>query len=229
MQSLINWILKIIKWPIALFMLAILLPSVFCLILFVKLLIQSEMLSLFFFPLLAFCAFWVLFLRGKGTSFFAIFEHEITHMLFAVLTFHKPVSLEVHHHKGGSFNYQGKGNWLICLAPYFFPTFPVIVMLGSILYPFMNTSIPNGIFVVLGLATGYHICTTIASIHPKQTDFKEAGFLFSILFLPTANILCYGLIAAFALYQWNGLILFANTLNESAITFMNEILINFLG
>ncbi len=224
MQSFLNWILFLIKWPMAFLMVILLLPAVLSLIGIIHVFIESPMVILFLIPLCSVCLLWMLFLRGKGTSFLAIFEHEITHMFIALITFNKPVSLTVHHNKGGQFEYQGKGNWLISLAPYFFPTFPLIIMLGSSLYSFMNQPIPGGLFVVLGLATGYHICTTIASIHPKQTDFKQAGFLFTLLFLPAANVICYGLILSFVAQGWSGFRFFLNLLAQtSVLMFDNKI------
>ena len=53
-------------------------------------------------------------------------------MLAAILTFHKPKGMSIEQDKGGSFTYEGKGNWLITIAPYFFPTFPLIWMLSSL-------------------------------------------------------------------------------------------------
>ncbi len=223
MRLFLNWILWIIKWPLALLMFSLLIPSFLCATFMVTQLVHSQALLLFGVPLAGVCIFWILFLRGKGTSSFAIFEHEITHMLFALLTFHKPVSLEVHHNKGGAFGYQGEGNWLISLAPYFFPTFPFLVMLSTLLYSFMNQPVPNAFLIILGVTTGYHICTTISSLHPHQTDFKKAGFLFTLLFLPTANLMCYGLLLSFAIYNWNGLELFVDLLTNEGVLFLQDL------
>lgn len=224
MRLFLNWILWLIKWPLALLMLALFIPSFLCVAFMMTQLVQSPALMLFALPVIAVCLFWALFLRASGTSAFAIFEHEITHMLFALLTFHKPVSLEVHRNKGGSFGYQGEGNWLISLAPYFFPVFPFLIMLASLLYIYMGQTIPNFLFVLFGLMTGYHICTTIVSIHPQQTDFKQAGFLFSILFLPTANLICYGFLIAFAIYGWHGFSFFAQLLVNEGNSFLKNLL-----
>lgn len=224
MRLILNWILWIMKWPLALLMLALFIPSFLCVAFMVAQLVQSPALLLFGIPLVSTCLFWVFFLRNTGTSSFAIFEHEITHMLFALLTFHKPVSLEVHRNKGGSFGYQGEGNWLISLAPYFFPTFPLLIMLGTLLYSFTNQPVPDVFLIILGFATGYHICTIIASLHPQQTDFKQAGFLFTLLFLPAANLICYGIIFSFTVFGWRGISLFQKLLTNESISFFNDLL-----
>ena len=48
------------------------------------------------------------------------FEHELTHILFALLTFHPVSGMNVNDYGGGNMTFRGKGNWLIALAPYFF-------------------------------------------------------------------------------------------------------------
>ena len=55
-------------------------------------------------------------------------------MLFAVATLHKPKGLDVEQGSGGSFSFMGEGNWLIALAPYFFPTFTFVLMIGISIY-----------------------------------------------------------------------------------------------
>ena len=224
MRLILNWILWIVKWPLALLMLGLIIPAFLCVVFMITQLVQSPALLLFGIPLAATCLFWLFFLRNSGTSSFAIFEHEITHMLFALLTFHKPVSLEVHRNKGGFFGYQGEGNWLIALAPYFFPTFPVLIMLATLLYSFMNQTVPDALLILLGFTTGYHICTTIASLHPHQTDFQQAGFLFTLLFLPAANLICYGILFTFAVFGWQGLSLFMQLLTNESVSFFRDLL-----
>ena len=96
-------------------------------------------------------------------------------------------------------------------------------MLSTLLYSFMNQSVPDAFLMILGLTTGYHICTTIASLHPHQTDFKQAGFLFTLLFLPTANLICYGLLLSFAIYSWSGLGLFMNLLTNEGVSFLQDL------
>ena len=152
-------------------------------------------------------------------------EHELTHMLFALLTFHPPVSLDVNQNKGGYFAFKGKGNWLIAIAPYFFPTFGFVVMLASIAYIVMGEKIPDMYWSVLGVMVGYHLASTILEIHPKQTDFKVAGYLFTLLFLPGANLIIYGILLSFASLGWKGVDVYFNVLNHQT----HELLMRFMS
>ena len=51
-----------------------------------------------------------------------ILAHEFTHIFFALITFHKVVHIHLNmDESGGAMGFKGKGNWLIVVAPYFFP------------------------------------------------------------------------------------------------------------
>lgn len=47
-------------------------------------------------------------------------------------------------------------------------------------------------FALYGAVLGLSLLGHLRQIHPRQTDFKHAGILFSIAFLPTAFLLAYG-------------------------------------
>lgn len=222
MQSAINLILALLKWPIALMMLLMIVPAFMTIVSFCMNLITPHFLIWFGVPFIIMCVFW-LFVPSMGGSFLAIMEHELTHMLFALLTFHKPMDLDVSQDKGGHFSFMGKGNWLIAIAPYFFPTFAFFVMLSSLIYMFMDQPIPDVYWSVFGVMVGYHLASTILQIHPKQTDFKAAGYLFSIAFLPGANLIVYGLLLAFACLGWKGLPLFMNGLIYNTAVFIHKL------
>lgn len=219
---MINAFLSFIKWPLGFLLLFLVFPTTLAVkdILFVWM--DKATLIWFCGPAIVTGIFF-LFVPWLSGSFLAIAEHEITHMLFALLTGHAPVDLSVEQDKGGTFSFRGKGNWLIALGPYFFPTFAMLIMLGSLFYIFLDEKIPMLYWAVLGVMTGYHISSTILEIHPKQTDFKVAGYLFSIVFLPGANLLMYGLILAFARYQWDGVPRFISLLSHYTYIFMERL------
>ncbi|MCA9266920.1 MAG: hypothetical protein KDA41_00540 [Planctomycetales bacterium] len=142
-----------------------------------------------------YAALWRLVLRRRllGT-FFSTLEHELTHALFAWATLHRVVELRSTFRQGGHVRFRGAGNWLITLAPYFFPTLSVaIIAVGWLL--------PNGWLTAadaaLGAATAYHIVSTFHETHLGQSDLRKAGLLFSLCWLPTANVLAYAAIVAF--------------------------------
>ena len=59
--------------------------------------------------------------------------------------------------------------------------------------------------MTFGFLVGYHIVSNFYQIHSEQTDFKKAGYLFSLLFIPGANILLMGYLWSFVLKGWAGL------------------------
>lgn len=64
-----------------------------------------------------------------------IIAHELTHSFFAVLTFHKVKHIRIEEdNSGGSMGFEGEGNWLIIIAPYFFRCFVSFYGRGRHLY-----------------------------------------------------------------------------------------------
>lgn len=197
-NNYINWILGILKWPIAVLMLLLIVPAFQTDMALISHGTTSKILWEFFLPFGVTVLFFLI-MPGLSGSFFVIAEHELTHMLFAVLTLHKPKALEFNQDEGGSFSFVGAGNWLIALAPYFFPTFTFFLLIGLQIYQGIYQTQPTFYYMILGIFIGYHFITTLFEIHPKQTDFIVAGPIFSICFIPTANLLVYGLLFAYLL------------------------------
>ena len=93
-------------------------------------------------------------------------------------------------------HYRGDGNWLIAIAPYFFPTASVAVLAVSAFLDDKWLTIAQG---VLGVSLGYHLTSTFAETHSGQTDLKLVGWLFTVLFLPAANLIALGILLSFSL------------------------------
>lgn len=154
-------------------------------------------------PLGAFCTglavyfllWWTLLRRPMFGSYFSTLEHELTHALFAAATGHRVVGLRSTWKRGGRITFVGRGNWLITLAPYFFPTACVAVLLLALIAP---QGLRFWIDAALGATVGYHVTSTWRERHLGQTDVQKAGYVFSLVFLPTANLLALGVIIAFA-------------------------------
>lgn len=218
MQTLINFILAILKWPLALLMVFLIIPAFKTDMMILYNGLTLTVLGWFFLPLLMMILLWLV-IPGLSGSFLSILEHELTHMVFAVLTFHSPHDINVQRGVGGNFIYTGNGNWLISIAPYFFPTSSVLVILLGLFYFFMGQTLPPFYWAILGVMTGYHLISTLDEIHLGQTDFKSAGYLFSILFLPAANLIFYGILLSFACYGFQGIPLFLSMLKEQSILF----------
>jgi hypothetical protein len=95
---------------------------------------------------------------------------------------------------GGHVRWRGRGNWLIYVSPYFFPTACVAIIAAVALVPDAWRWWADAL---LGAATAYHITSTMQETHGGQTDLAHVGFGFSLLFLPAANLLALGVVIAF--------------------------------
>ena len=204
MQNFMNTFLKYIKWPVALLSVFCFYPLSMALIRMITQTFTMEIVLYFLAPLVGIMVIWGI-IPGLNGSALTIFAHEFTHMLAAILTGHKPKNMSIMPDKGGSFSYEGKGNWLITIAPYFFPTFPFLWMLGGIWFEYHGQIFPTWYIMTFGFLVGYHIVSNFYQIHSEQTDFKKAGYLFSTMFIPGANILLIGYLWSFVLKGWMGL------------------------
>ncbi len=186
MSTLLNQIINLCKWPIA----------VIALLLLPKMLRQcGEVLSymanhLTHYQLLlvgaaAYTLLWLVWLRhSRMMHWFSTLEHELTHALVAVLTLNRVTGLNATA-TGGVMQFHGAGNWLITLAPYFVPTLSLLV-LG--LLALAKAAYYPVLLACMGLSLAYHTQSTWHELHGQQPDLKQAGWLFCWLFLPTANL-----------------------------------------
>ena len=139
---------------------------------------------------LSYAAIWFLLIRHSRISWLSTLEHEITHGLFALITFNRVTGLRATLRDGGHMTYQGTPNWLIQTSPYFFPTLSFAFLAPIILF---HSVLSVLLLILVGASLSYHALSTWRETHPAQTDLKDAGFLFVICFLPAANFFFYAL------------------------------------
>lgn len=192
MHKKVAFLLGAIKWPLALSAVLYLPATVDVLLakilqLFTPLTQAGLALVVGF---LSYAAIWFLLIRHSRISWLSTLEHEITHGLFALLTFNRVTGLRATLRDGGHLAYQGTPNWLIQTSPYFFPTISFALLAPIIFFP---SALSFFLLVVVGASLSYHALSTWRETHPAQTDFKDAGFLFVICFLPAANFFFYAL------------------------------------
>lgn len=190
MHKKVALILNAIKWPLALSAVLYLPATVDVFLvkiwqLFTPLTQAGIALLVGFF---SYAAIWFLLIRHSRISWLSTLEHEITHGLFALLTFNRVIGIRATLRTGGHLAYQGTPNWLIQTSPYFFPTISFALLAPIILFPSVLTFL---LLIVVGASLSYHALSTWRETHPAQTDFKDAGFLFVICFLPSANFFSY--------------------------------------
>jgi hypothetical protein len=146
--------------------------------------------------MIGFVLVWRRWLDGSRIGRWLItLEHELTHAIFAWASGHRIVGFKASLGLGGEVRFVGRGNWLITLAPYFFPTAALALLFLSYLMPL--SILPwRGLF--LGIALGFHIVSTYRETHRDQSDLQLVGRRFSWMFLPTANLAVLGLLLAWA-------------------------------
>jgi hypothetical protein len=128
---------------------------------------------------------WLFFRRPLMGSMFSTVEHELTHGLFALLTFHRIEGLRATWRSGGEIAYSGgPGNWLITIAPYWFPTLCMPFVLVLLLGPTAHLGV---ISVAMGVVLSYQLTSTYIETHRGQTDLQKVGFVFAWMVLPFLN------------------------------------------
>lgn len=118
-----------------------------------------------------------------------IFGHELTHALFAKLFGWKVKSLKASN-SSGQVKLSGS-NFIVTLAPYFFPLYSFIVLLvymGTILFDYDKGFYPYFLFLT-GFTIALHILMTIESLRADQPDIKEGGLVFSAPLIYLGNLL----------------------------------------
>jgi hypothetical protein len=146
----------------------------------------------FFFP----CWFVAKRLFPAGWSYLETLEHELTHLLVGLFFLKIPVGIRVSAHAGGEVRQIGLGStgqtW-IALAPYFFPTVSLLVLI--IAYFIRPETL--SLLAVLGWTTAFHLVTNWGETSFRQPDLRKAGLISSILILPLMNLICYGAVLSF--------------------------------
>lgn len=204
LAAIVDLVIEWLKWPTAIAAALLLPPSVQAVWLLVKrVLAEPVPLAAFAIGLVIYFIVWQLVLRERiFGSFFSVLEHELTHALFALATLHPVTGFRATFYAGGHVRWIGRGNWLIYLSPYFFPTACVAIIAAAAFVPDAWRWWADAL---LGAATAYHITSTMQETHGGQTDLAHVGFGFSLLFLPAANLLALGVVIAFSHHGVAGL------------------------
>lgn len=209
MRVLVDRFIELLKWPVALYML-LSLPA------YIQSLYYFKFTNLQYVAL--FGGFFLFFISrsmmdSSVKSNMEIVAHEMTHAFFALLTLRKVTGIRVEgDNSGGNMSFEGEGNWLIVIAPYFFPLFGFFYMIAFSVYTHFAPSnlILNGI---LGFFIGYHLDTVGSQIHEKQTDLPKVSYKFCAMFLPAANLWAVGSMLAFNTRGWAGVSLYLDLIN----------------
>lgn len=147
-------------------------------------------------PFLGGVACWcvIFFLLPKPMLVY-VFGHELTHALWAWLFGGWVKKMKVT--SSGGHVVISKTNFLIVLAPYFFPLYAAIVValfaLGNLIWHWQSYLVYFHLLV--GAAYGFHVTLTFHALQTRQTDVTSQGYLFSavVIFLGNVAVLLFGI------------------------------------
>lgn len=146
-------------------------------------------------PLLAGAACWlVIYLLLPKPMWVYVFGHELTHALWAWLFGARVKKFKAT--ASGGHVVVDKTNFLIALAPYFFPLYAVLTVIVFLAGHWMWNwqSYLAWFHLVVGAAYAFHVTLTWHILQTRQSDITEQGYLFSavIIFLGNVSVLLMG-------------------------------------
>lgn len=116
-----------------------------------------------------------------------VLGHELTHALWGLLFFARPSDITVGA-SGGSVKLT-KTNFLITLAPYFFPFYTfVVIVCALVTAAFLRPlpCLPLWLFLI-GFTWAFHVLFTLETLGQRQPDVKAYGRVFSWTFIFLVN------------------------------------------
>jgi len=137
----------------------------------------------------------VVFLLLPRPMWLYVFGHEFTHALWIWLFGGRVKRIKVA--SRGGHVISNKTNFLIALAPYFFPFYAAVVVLvyalGQWVWGWASDSV--WFHFALGFAYAFHVTLTFEILRTRQSDITSQGYLFSatIIFLGNACVLLLGI------------------------------------
>jgi len=122
-----------------------------------------------------------------------VLGHELTHALWALMMGGRVGKIKVG--KSGGHVELSKTNFVITLAPYFFPFYTFLVMAAYYLAGIWLEVEPYRVWWLsaVGLTWSFHITFTIHMLTERQPDIQEHGKLFSYAVIYIMNILVIGI------------------------------------
>jgi len=176
------------------------------------------------FGLACFVMLFVVFFSWWGNyKFIETFDHETVHTLFGFLFFKKIHSFQATNVNGGVV-YLNTSNFIITLAPYFFPLFLVIAVLLRIII------IPEWKFYAdyfIGFAFGFHVFSSYRETSFRQPDIQSSGKLFSVIFITAMHLLTLTYLASYLIFDTAGFGINTDALINNGIDYYNIIVAKF--
>jgi len=126
-----------------------------------------------------------------------VFGHELAHAVATIISFGKVKSFKVSR-KGGEVK-ATKATVFITLAPYFFPTYSILLAIVWIIAGkfWQVDNFIYGFLFLLGFTLAFHFVMTVEFLKIKQPDLLKTGYLFSLVLIYLANISVAAFILSF--------------------------------
>jgi hypothetical protein len=147
-------------------------------------------------PFLAGAACWcVIFFLLPKPMWIYVFGHELTHALWTWLFGGQVKKMKVT--SSGGHVVISKTNFVIALAPYFFPLYAAMVVvifaIGHLIWDWRNFLV--WFHLIVGAAYAFHVTLTWHVLQTRQSDITSHGYLFStvIIFLGNVSVLLFGI------------------------------------
>ncbi len=118
-----------------------------------------------------------------------VLAHELTHALWGWVMGARIVGMKVT--AAGGHVQLTRSNFLITLAPYFFPLYTMLIIgLHAVLSLFFDLRHYEPVWMGwIGLTWGFHVTFTLSMLRIGQSDIREHGALFSYAVIYLFNIL----------------------------------------
>jgi hypothetical protein len=147
-------------------------------------------------PLIGGAACWlVIFAWLPKPMWIYVFGHELTHALWTWLFGGQVKKMKVT--SSGGHVVISKTNFVIALAPYFFPIYAAIVIgvfaLGNLVWNWHGYLV--WFHLCVGAAYAFHVTLTLHTLRTQQSDVTSQGWLFSaaVIFLGNVCVLLLGI------------------------------------
>jgi len=146
-------------------------------------------------PFLAGAACWlVIFELLPKPMWIYVFGHELTHVLWTWLFGGRVKKFKAA--SDGGHVVISRTNFIIALAPYFFPLYAAMVVavfaVGHLIWDWRSYLV--WFHLLVGAAYAFHVTLTWHVLKTRQTDITSQGYLFSavIIFLGNVSVLLFG-------------------------------------
>lgn len=147
---------------------------------------QGSVQYYFFGGFLSYLAFQFVFFKPIRTY---VFGHELTHALWSLLFGGRVIDFTVKATSGKVV--LTKTNFLINLAPYFFPLYTFIVVIIYSILRFFELDQKFFIYIIfaLGFTFSFHLALLLYAFSLGQSDVKKTGRVFSLTLVALFNII----------------------------------------